>query len=131
VGVLVAPVIPVLIDSEIEDILGVCQKAGADSAGYVLLRLPLEIKELFKEWLATHYPLKAEHVMSLIRQSRGGKEYDSTFGKRMRGTGIFADMIAQRFATACRRLGLNRRSKPLDASGFKPSRLSGQLGLFD
>ena len=108
-------------DSELEAILEAARDAGAQSAGYVLLRLPLEIAELFEEWLQAHFPERAAHVMSLIRQSRGGKNYDSQFGKRMRGEGIFADLLAQRFALARKRLGLIRREGfTLDCSQFAP-----------
>jgi DNA repair photolyase len=108
VSVLVAPVIPALNDNDMESILEKAASAGAVSAAYMLLRLPLEIRELFHEWLHQHYPLRAEHVISLIRQSRGGKDYDSNFGSRMRGEGHFADLLAQRFRVACKQLGLNQ-----------------------
>ena len=107
VGVLVAPVIPAITDHEMEDILGAAKAAGADSAGYVLLRLPHEVKDLFREWLAEHYPERAKHVMSLINQSRGGKDYQAEFGTRMVGTGIFAELLRTRFALAKRRLQLD------------------------
>ena len=93
VGVLVAPVIPAITDHEMEDILAAATAAGASSAGYVLLRLPHEVKDLFREWLAAHYPDRAKHVMSLINQSRGGKDYRAEFGTRMVGTGVFADLL--------------------------------------
>src|SRR5450631_4338062 len=93
VGVLVAPVIPAITDHEMEDILSAARSAGATRAGYVLLRLPHELKILFREWLAEHYPERAKHVMSLINQARGGKDYDSQFGVRMRGTGPYADLL--------------------------------------
>ena len=108
VSVLVAPMIPALNDSEMETILQRASEAGAGSAAYMLLRLPLEIRDLFFEWLHQHYPLRAAHVISLLRQSRGGADYDSRFGHRMRGTGPFADLLAQRFRLACSRLGLER-----------------------
>ena len=131
VGVLTAPMIPALNDSELEDILEAAVEVGARWAGYVLVRLPLEIKDLFQEWLVEHYPLKAEHVMSLIRQSHYGKEYDATFGTRMRGTGVYADMIENRFRLACRRLGLNQQRSPLDTRQFcVPLRSGDQLALF-
>ncbi|MDP9085105.1 MAG: PA0069 family radical SAM protein [Pseudomonadota bacterium] len=107
VGVLLAPVIPAITDHEIEDILAAAKQAGATSAGYVLLRLPHEVKILFREWLAEHYPDRAKHVMSLINQSRGGKDYDSEFGQRMRGTGPYADLLRTRFDLAKRKLGLD------------------------
>ncbi len=107
VGVLVAPVIPAITDHEMEAILAAAKDAGASSAGYVLLRLPYEIKDLFREWLAEHYPDRAKHVMSLINQARGGKDYDSRFGVRMRGTGAYAELLRTRFDLAKRRLGLD------------------------
>jgi DNA repair photolyase len=106
VGVLVAPVIPALTDHETEQILEAAHTAGASSAGYVLLRLPHEVKDLFREWLAEHYPERAKHVMSLINQLRGGRDYQSDFGTRMVGTGVFAQLLRTRFEVARRRLGL-------------------------
>lgn len=121
VSVLVAPVIPALNDADLEKILELSRDAGACSAAYIMLRLPLEVRDLFFDWLKTHYPLRAEHVISLIRQSRGGADSDSQFGRRMRGTGVFADLLAQRFRLACQRLGLNRREQDgLDSALFKP-----------
>jgi len=105
VGVLVAPVIPAITDHEIEDIMAAAKEAGASRAGYVLLRLPHELKIIFREWLAEHYPDRAKHVMSLINQSRGGKDYDSAFGTRMRGTGPYAELLRTRFDLAKRKLG--------------------------
>ncbi|MCH8901203.1 MAG: hypothetical protein IIC88_02785 [Chloroflexi bacterium] len=107
-------------------------RAGATSAGYILLRLPHELKELFSQWLATHYPDKADHVLSLVRQSRGGRLNDPAFGSRMVGTGSYATMLGQRFKAACRRLELNpREGGMLDTSGFRPPPLPGQqLKLF-
>jgi DNA repair photolyase len=131
VGVIVAPLIPFVTDRFMEEILERAREAGATSAGYILLRLPHEVAPLFKEWLATHYPLKADHVMSLIRQMRGGKDYESGFGVRQTGTGNFAELIGKRFDLACQRLGLNRRSRePLDISRFRPPRSGPQLDLF-
>jgi DNA repair photolyase len=106
-GVLVAPVIPAITDHEMEDILAAAKDAGASSAGYVLLRLPYEVKDLFREWLAEHYPDRAKHVMSLINQARGGKDYDAQFGVRMRGTGAYAELLRTRFRLAKRKLGLD------------------------
>ena len=106
VGVLVAPVIPALTDHEMEHILEAAKTAGASSAGYVLLRLPHELKDLFREWLAEHYPDRAKHVMSLINQSRGGKDYQAEFGTRMVGTGVFAQLLRTRFDVAKRKFGL-------------------------
>jgi len=105
VGVLVAPVIPAVTDHEMEDILAAAREAGASSAGYVLLRLPHEVKILFREWLADHYPDRAKHVMSLINQTRGGKDYDAEFGQRMSGTGPYAELLRTRFELARRRCG--------------------------
>tara|TARA_R110000824_G_scaffold118960_19_gene272662 strand:- start:81507 stop:82697 length:1191 start_codon:yes stop_codon:yes gene_type:complete len=118
VGIMVAPVIPALNDSEIEKILTGAAYAGAQSAGFVVLRLPLEIKDLFKDWLKENAPDRAEHVMSLIRSMRDGKEYDSEWGKRMRGTGPYAWQISRRFEIACKRLGLDRGGWKVDTSRF-------------
>jgi DNA repair photolyase len=118
VGVMTAPMIPGLNDHEMETILDAAVDAGATRAGYVPLRLPLEIKELFEEWLKTHRPDRAERVLSLIRQMRGGKLYDSEFGSRMRGEGPLALLLSQRFAAAVKRLGLNRIGNRLDTSAF-------------
>jgi len=121
VSVNVAPIIPALTDPELEKILESAAAAGARHAAYILLRLPHEVRDLFTEWLATHFPGKAGHVMSIMYQSRGGKAYDSTFGLRRRGTGPFADVIADRFALACRRCGLNREPAPdLVTTIFRP-----------
>ena len=129
-GVMTAPVIPALNDEEIESILAAAADAGAVQAGYTLLRLPLEIKDLFREWLETQVPGRAKHVMSLIRSMRGGKDYDSNWGTRMTGAGPYASLIAQRFAIATRRLGLNRNRVALDASKFRrPPREGDQLAL--
>ena len=108
VGVMVAPLIPQVNDRDLEAILEASARHGATSAGWVLIRLPLEVAPLFRAWLDAHYPLRAAHVMSLIRQMRGGRDYDPEFGSRMRGSGEFAAMLEKRFAIACRRLGLNR-----------------------
>jgi DNA repair photolyase len=130
VGVMVAPVVPLLTDSATEQILEAAAAAGAKSAGYVLMRLPYEVKDLFKDWLMHHYPLKAEHVMSRVRQMRDGKDNDPNFGSRMRGRGEFADLLAQRFDKACKSLGLNEHRRKLDISQFKRPRLDGQMDLF-
>jgi len=127
VNVMCAPMIPMINDKELEHLLEAARDAGARSAGYVLLRLPREVGPLFEEWLAAHFPERAEHVMSLIRQCRGGENYDSRFGTRMRGEGPFADLLAQRFAVATKRLGLNKRDFSLDCSRFAPP--GGQLAL--
>jgi DNA repair photolyase len=105
VGVMVAPVIPAITDHELEAILRAAREAGASRASYVLLRLPHEVKLLFREWLLEHYPERAKHVMSLINQARGGKDYDSQFGVRMRGTGPYAELLRARFEVAARKLG--------------------------
>lgn len=129
-GVMFAPVIPALNDEEMESVLAAAAEAGAGSAGYVLLRLPLEIKDLFREWLAANAPGRAAHVMSLIRQMRGGKDYDSAWHTRMRGTGPYAQMIARRFQIAVRRNGFNAPSRPLDLSKFRrPAYAGEQLAL--
>jgi DNA repair photolyase len=107
VGVMVAPVIPVLTDAELERILKASAEAGAQSAGYVLLRLPYELKELFREWLEHNEPLKAAHVMSRLRAMRGGRENDPRWGYRQRGEGEYAALLEQRFRAACARFGLN------------------------
>jgi len=131
VGVLMAPIIPVLNDSEIEQLLGQCAAAGAESASYVILRLPHELKDLFVQWLQEYYPLKAEHVMNRIRDLRDGREYQSDFGERMRGSGQYADLIAHRFTLACKKQGLNRRRLELDCSKFRvPPKSGDQMGLF-
>jgi DNA repair photolyase len=130
-GVLVAPVIPALNDHELEAILEAAAAAGAPWAGYVLLRLPYEIKDLFREWLAEHYPQRAAHVMSVIQNLRGGRDNDPRFGTRMRGTGPFAELLRNRFRIACRRLNLNASTrKPLSTALFRAPTLPGsQLGL--
>lgn len=121
VGVLCSPMIPMINDSELESLLTEAHAAGAQSAAYMMLRLPLEVAPLFEEWLAAHYPQRAAHVMSLVRQVRGGEVYDSRFGVRMRGEGPFADLLAQRFNKAIKRLGLNRREGfNLDCTAFCP-----------
>jgi DNA repair photolyase len=130
VAVLVAPLIPMLNDSEMEAILQQSRDAGAMDAGYVLLRLPHELKDLFAEWLQTHEPLKAAHVMNRIYDSRGGKAYDSTFGVRMRGTGQYADLLAQRFRLAKKNLAFPG-SPPFNSSLFRPKPSFGQTDLFD
>lgn len=123
VGVMFAPVIPWVNDSELEAVLEAARGAGADSAGYVLLRLPHEVSPLFRDWLQTHLPQRAEHVMSTIQQLRGGKDYDARFGKRFSGDGVYAELLARRFDLACRRLGFNRRRhQGLDTSRFVPPR---------
>lgn len=131
VSVMVAPIIPAINDHEIEAILEAAKEAGAQEAGYVLLRLPHDVREIFREWLLTHHPGKLRHVLSLIQSARGGKDYDAAFGERMRGTGAFADLIAQRFRIASTRLDLKRRTIKLNTDLFTPPVLpGGQLPLF-
>lgn len=128
--VLVAPLIPFLNDHELEDILAAVREAGALDAGYVLLRLPHEVKDLFQGWLAAHEPLKAERVMNRMRDCRGGKDYDSRFGSRMRGEGEYADLISRRFRLAKRKLGFPGSDAPLDCARFKVPGRAEQLDLF-
>lgn len=131
VGVMVAPIIPAINDHEIEAILAAAQEAGAEEAGYVLLRLPHDVREIFREWLLTHHPGKLRHVLSLIQSTRGGKDYDSSFGERMRGSGAFADLISQRFRIATTRLDLKRRHIKLRTDLFTPPvPPGGQMPLF-
>jgi DNA repair photolyase len=133
VSVLTSPMIPALNDMELERLLEAAAERGAKGAGYTLLRVPLEIKELFEDWLATHAPHKAKHVMSLLRETHDGKPYVSEFGKRMRGTGPYAEMLRIRFERACHRLKLNERRGPwrLDTSLFRrPAQRGDQLSLF-
>jgi DNA repair photolyase len=130
-AVLVAPIVPAINDSEIERILDAAANAGVTQAGYVMLRMPFEIKDLFREWLHEHFPDKAKHVISLVRDLHGGKDYDSTWGKRQRGDGPYAWSIGRRFELACRRLGLNgRRTRMTTALFTPPSRHRKQLDLF-
>jgi len=132
VGVGFAPVIPGLNDHEMEAILEAAQKAGATSAMYVTLRLPLEIKDLFREWLADARPERAARVMSLIRQTRGGKDYDADWAQRMKGTGPVAELIGARFKAAIKRYGLDMPRTPLDVTQFRvPPDMRPQLDLFD
>lgn len=131
VGVLVAPVIPVLTDAEMENILQQAYAMGARHAGYVLLRLPLEVAPLFEEWLRTHYPLKADHVMTRVRDTRGGAVYQHQFAQRMRGSGEYAAIIERRFVAACRKYGYTDRHLMLDTSAFRaPKHGDSQLSLF-
>jgi DNA repair photolyase len=118
VTVLFAPVIPMLNDNEVETILDACYDAGIHSAGYVMLRLPHELKQLFREWLESYYPLKANHVMNILREMRGGKDYDARFGQRQSGKGVYAELFAQRFRLKCKKLGIDARSLRLDSSRF-------------
>ena len=111
VGINVAPVIPFLTDHELESLLEAGREMGATSAGYILLRLPWELKELFRNWLENHFPLKAAHVMSRVQDMRGGSDNDPNFGSRMVGEGIFARLLEQRFAKACARVGLDTHGR--------------------
>ena len=129
-GVMVAALVPALNDKTMEQVLEAAAAAGAAEAAYVILRLPNELKTVFKEWLAEHYPQRAEHVMSIVRQMRGGRENDPNFGSRMSGTGNYAELMEKRFDIACRRFGLNKRETPdLDCERFRPPSPSGQLKL--
>ena len=131
-GVMVAPIVPFLTDDGIETVMETAAQAGAVRAGYTLMRLPWELKDLFKDWLEHNYPLKAAHVMSRVRQVRGGKENDPNFGTRHSGTGLIAELINKRFHKACQRFGLNdeRRAPDIDTTRFRPPRLDGQMDLF-
>jgi DNA repair photolyase len=130
VNVNIAPVIPFLTDSELEPIMEAAANAGAISAGYVLVRLPWEVRAIFKAWLEEHFPLKAAHVMSRIRDMRDGRENDPDFGSRMVGSGEFADLLKQRFRKGVARFGLDKPWPELDCSRFVPPDLSGQGSLF-
>lgn len=130
-GVLFAPVIPSLNDTEMEAVLKAAAAAGAETAGYIMLRLPHEIKSLFREWLDTHEPMKTSHVMNMIRDIRSGRENDPNFFSRHRGSGVYADMIQRRFEHTCRRLRLNRRDRELETGLFQPAnQKASQLNLF-
>ncbi|WP_233802693.1 PA0069 family radical SAM protein [Paraburkholderia sp. HP33-1] len=126
VGVSIAPVIPFVTEPDMERVLEACAQAGASNASYIVLRLPWEVAPLFKGWLSAHFPDRAERVMSRVRDMRGGKDYDSSFSTRMKGEGLWADLLRQRFHKAVRRLGLNERERGiLDMSHFQriePSR---------
>ena len=129
VGVLVAPIIPALNDRDLEAVLEQAAAAGAGSAGYTTLRLPHELKVLFREWLALHAPQRAGHVMSLVQQMHGGRDYDSNFATRMHGQGVFAQLLRRRFDVACRRHGFARaRDLVLDSSRFVPPRQASPQG---
>lgn len=123
VGVLVAPIIPALNDRDMEAVLERAAAAGANMAGYTVVRLPWQLKQLFREWLDLHVPDRADHVMSLIRQMHHGRDYDPDFRTRMRGSGVFADLLRRRFAVACRKHGFARsRESRLDTTRFVPPR---------
>jgi len=130
-AVMVAPIIPAINDAEIERILDAAAIAGVGDAGYVLLRLPLELRDLFREWLMENFPERYRHVFTLIRDMRGGKDYDATWGRRMKGSGPYAWMIGRRFEVACERLGLNVDKVKLTTEHFRTSRAGAQqLSLF-
>ena len=129
-GVMFAPVIPVINDTEMENVLKLAAAKGVQEAGYVMLRLPLEVRPIFKEWLELHEPLKAKHVMSMVRDIRDGKENNSEFKQRMVGTGHFAEIIAKRFQLACKKHNLNYESHKLRTDLFRPQVLDDQMSLF-
>jgi len=129
-GVMFAPVIPALNEHELERVLEAAADAGARHAGYVMLRLPHEVRDIFRRWLADHEPGRAEHVMSVVRDLRGGKDNDPTFGRRLTGSGPFADLVAQRFRVAARRCSLSTDSTDLDGTHFRPPGPPGQRSLF-
>jgi DNA repair photolyase len=130
-AVMVAPVIPAINDSEIERILDAAAAAGVKEAGYIMLRLPLEVRDLFREWLMANFPDRCRHVFKLVREMRGGKDYDPTYGVRMKGTGPVAWMIGRRFEVACEKLKLNARKTKLSTAHFvRPRRGPEQLSLF-
>jgi DNA repair photolyase len=131
VSVLVAPVIPALNDDEIERVLEAAANAGAGDAAYIFLRLPHEVRDIFKDWLHTHFPDRAARVMGLVREASGGRDYDNRFGIRQTGRGPYADLLGKRFRAACRRFGLeaDRQETALDCSRFDPPGQQ-QLGLF-
>ena len=129
-GVMFAPVIPVINDTEMESVLTEAAKSNVNTAAYVMLRLPLEVKTLFRQWLELHEPLKAKHVMSMVQDIRDGKDNDSQFGSRMTGSGTYAEIISQRFKVTCKRLGLNRQTIILNTKLFKPSNIGDQMQLF-
>jgi DNA repair photolyase len=130
-AVMVAPIVPAINDAEIERILDAAAAVGVSGAGYVMLRLPLEVRDLFREWLIANYPDRYRHVFKLVREMRGGKDYDSTWGQRMKGSGPYAWMIGRRFEVACEKLGLNEERVKLTTEHFRPPRPSAvQLDLF-
>lgn len=132
VGILFAPVIPMLNDSEMEKILETTTEAGSTSAGYVILRLPHELKQLFQEWLDAHYPLKAKRIMNIIREMRGGREYDAQYGIRQTGTGVFADLFSQRYKLTASKFSLNDRDFSLRRDLFtRANKFQKQLDMFD
>jgi DNA repair photolyase len=129
VGVSVAPQIP-FVNDDMEKVLEAAWDAGARSAFYTVIRLPWEVAPLFRQWLDLHYPQRAERIMARVQEMRGGKDYDSDFASRMKGSGLWADLIKQRFEKTCHRLGFNRQRVELDSSRFVPPSASGQTSLF-
>ena len=130
-AVMFSPVIPALNDAELEEVLKAAAQAGVKEAGYILLRLPLEVRDLFREWLMAELPDRAAHVLSLIRSMREGKDYDATWGRRMRGTGPYAWSIGRRFEVTAKRLGLNAEKVKLNSKAFSRAHVTGhQLSLF-
>ena len=131
VTVMFAPVIPMLNDNEVESVLTASHDAGARFAGYVMLRLPLEVKQLFQEWLQIQYPLKAKRIMNIVRDMRGGREYDARFGTRQTGNGAYAELFARRFDVKCKKLGIDKTTTVLDTSQFtRVDGLGPQLEMF-
>lgn len=130
VGVNVAPIIPFINEPEIEDLIAAAAQAGARSIHYTVLRLPWEVNPLFQDWLTTHFPQRAQRVMARVRDMRGGADYQAEFGQRMKGTGLWADLIRQRIDKAVRRCGLSRETPALDSSAFVPPAQVGQGRLF-
>jgi len=130
-AVMVAPIVPAINDAEIERILDAAAARGVSGAGYVMLRLPLEVRDLFREWVMANYPDRYRHVFKLVREMRGGKDYDSTWGTRMKGSGPYAWMIGRRFEVACEKLGLNAERAKLATEHFSPPiKRAEQLNLF-
>ncbi len=129
-GIMFAPVIPVINDTEMEEVLIKAADCGVNNAGYVMLRLPMEVKPIFKEWLDLHEPLKAQHVMNMVKDIRGGKENDSEFGRRQSGQGNYAEIISQRFKLICNKLNLNKQRIKLDTVLFNPDCFKSQMSLF-
>ena len=122
--------IPFLNEPELERILSAARDAGATSAFSTVLRLPWELNDVFQQWLDLHYPQRAARVMARVREMRGGQDYDSNFATRMKGSGLWAELIHQRFHKACARYGLNRERVELDLSQFRPGLAAGQGSLF-
>jgi DNA repair photolyase len=129
VGVSVGPQIP-FVNEDMEQVLEAAWEAGARSAFYTVIRLPWEVAPLFKQWLELHYPQRAGRIMARIREMRGGKDYDASFATRMKGSGLWADLIRQRFEKATQRIGFNRDRTAFDLSAFRPPGAAGQGSLF-